>query len=81
MPFSLGKQQTRKTWHLAYAILEKLTAHSNPAPDNSKTIKELYHELCMQLIPKYGISVLTIAAMRNMSGQLSWVPDWSSDFF
>jgi hypothetical protein len=34
-------------------------------------------DLCIRLFPVYSTSILTMAALKSMPGQPSWVPDWS----
>jgi hypothetical protein len=60
-----------------HSVLQRLKDHEIPPPDHSKSIGELYLDLCIQLFPVYSTSVLTMAALKSIPGQPSWVPDWS----
>jgi hypothetical protein len=63
-----------------YSILERIIEHEMPAPDHSRTVEELYSDLTTRLLPIYGTPLLTIAAMKSVSGQPSWVIDWSHTY-
>lgn len=51
-----------------YFIVERLVQHELSPPNCSKPVGTLYMDLCIQLFPLYGISLLTMAAMKSFTG-------------
>lgn len=55
-----------------YSILQLLIEDDTPTPDYSREVEDLHRELYLRLLPVYGISLLTIAAMRIVPDEPSW---------
>ena len=63
-----------------WAVLKRLEAVDLPQPDYSQDTGSLYWILATQMGRIGGsLDMLVLAAIQNVAGQPSWVPDWSAD--
>ncbi|KAF2501433.1 hypothetical protein BU16DRAFT_522407 [Lophium mytilinum] len=64
-----------------HSVLQQISTIDLPLPNYRSSKDEIYRQLTADVLRTTGsLQFLLAAAQRRLSGQPSWVPDWSADF-